>query len=65
MISSEHFKICPHMMSQCDRLCFLKMCESWHICLDILLHYMKDYFQKFFYLSINLLNLISGKKFHI
>ena len=65
MVSAEHFKICSHVVSQCNRLCFLKVCKSRHVCLDIFLHHMEDHFQKFFYLGVNLVDLVSGEKLHI
>ena len=53
-VPAEHLKICPYMMCQCNRLCFLQMRKSRHICVHIILHDHLKSFQKFLQFCINL-----------
>ena len=53
------------MVSQCDRLRFLEVCEAWHVCVDILFHDLLKCFEKFLYQFVCLVNLISYIEFHV
>ena len=64
-VPAEHLKICPYMMCQCNRLCFLQMRKSRHICVHIILHDHLKSFQKFLQFCIDLFDLITHIQFHI
>ena len=53
------------MVSQGDRLRFLKVCEAWHVCVDILFHDLLKCFEKFLYQFVCLVNLVSYIEFHV
>ena len=52
-------KYAPYMMCQCNRLCFLQMRKSRHICVHIILHDHLKSFQKLLQFCINLFDLIT------
>src|SRR5699024_8954888 len=64
-IPFEHLKISAHMMSQCNRLCFLKMGKSSHVCMYILFHDLQQRFHETLHQMIHLVNLISHIQLHI
>ena len=64
-VSPEHLEICSHMVRQRDRLCFLEMGKSRHICLCVLLHQFQEHFQHLPEQSVELADLIPCIQLHI
>ena len=64
-IASEHLEIGSHVVGQSDRLRFLKMGESGHICMDVGLHNFIDRPQKFDQKIFRLVYLVPYEQSHI
>ena len=65
MVSFEHLEVCPHMMSQRNRLSLLQMGKSRHVGINILFHNGQDREQYLFHQIIQHMYFISCIKFHI